>query len=109
MGRPRKLPAGWERLSRPGDKTSTHWRHRSGWQVRHCGHPTANYPYHAEDPAHPGILVVERDGRGFRNLAQARAAVEGVEAGTHESVEGPPSNKFGRVFRVHAAPRKGGQ
>ena len=26
------------------------WEHTSGWQVIHCGHPTANYPWYAMSP-----------------------------------------------------------
>lgn len=73
---------GWTRLSPPGNKCAARWRHEaSGWEVRHCGHPTANYPYHAADPEHPGRVVVTHNGKGFRKLVNAWAAVEGVLSG----------------------------
>jgi len=73
---------GWERLSRPGAKLDARWRHTaSGWEVRHCGHPTANWPYFGVDPAHPGAATVTHNGRGFRNLATAFDQVEAVLRG----------------------------
>jgi hypothetical protein len=41
--------------------------------------PTANWPYSLQDPA--GRMVVACNGRGFRTVKQARAAVELVLAG----------------------------
>lgn len=74
---------GWTRLSAPGDKCGARWRHEaSGWEVKHCGHPTANWPYHAADPEHPGRVVVSHNGKGFRKLLDAMAAVEDVLSGT---------------------------
>lgn len=73
---------GWTRLSAPGNKCAAHWRHESGWEVRHCGHPTANYPYSATDPNDPEARVcVTHNGRGFKTLAVAFDAIEGVLAG----------------------------
>lgn len=73
---------GWTRLSPPGNKCATHWRHESGWEVRHCGHPTANYPYSATDPGDPEARVcVTHNGRGFKTLAVAFDAIDGVLAG----------------------------
>lgn len=73
---------GWARLSPPGNKCATHWRHESGWEVRHCGHPTANYPYSATDPNDPEDRVcVTHNGKGFKTLAVAFDAIEGVLAG----------------------------
>lgn len=67
-------PSMWERLSAAGDKCSGHWRHASGWEVRHCGHPTANWPYYAVDME--GRMVLASNGRGFRTLDEAQAEVE---------------------------------
>lgn len=39
--------------------------------VRHCGHPTALWPYYIE--AH-GRMVVAPNGRGFRHVVDARQA-----------------------------------
>ena len=91
---------GWTRESRPGDKLAGSWRHqRSGWRVRHCGHPTAIWPYHAEDER--GRLVVHASGRGFRNLAQALGAVEQFHAGQVVLVQ-PEAGPFRIVSRSEA-------
>lgn len=79
---------GWQRLSAPGDKCGAHWRHEaSGWQVRHCGHPTANWPYYAIDPAHEECATVSANGRGFRSLKAAFAAVESVIDGRNTTAK----------------------
>lgn len=56
------------------------WEHWSGWTVRHCGHPTANWPYVAVAPE--GRQVVAPSGRGFqtRNLAQEAAEIENAKS-----------------------------
>lgn len=73
---------GWVRMSEPGDKTGARWRHvRSGWEVRHCGHPTANWPYYAVDPEHQECTTVTHNGLGFQSLTAAIGAVEHVLAG----------------------------
>jgi hypothetical protein len=73
---------GWTRLSEPGRKLDAKWIHdASGWIVRHCGHPTANWPYHATDPAFPERCVVTHNGYGFRTLLDACMAVEAVLRG----------------------------
>jgi hypothetical protein len=64
---------GWERLS---GGTGGKWRHlASGWIVRHCGHPTALWPYYGLPPG-GGHLLIAPNGRAFRLLAQAQQAVE---------------------------------
>ena len=75
-----KRRSDWQRLSAPGDKCSAHWAHpNSGWEVLHCGHPTANWPYWLREPnRRDGRIVVSHNGRGFRTLADAFAAVNGV-------------------------------
>jgi hypothetical protein len=70
----------WTRLSKPGDKCHATWRHASGWIVRHCGHPTANWPYFLEDPNAPGYTIVSFNGYGFQNLAAAKSVVELIVA-----------------------------
>lgn len=78
----RPVRAGWKKLSPPGSsKTANHYRHVSGWELRHCGHPTANYPWYAVDPSHPETVTVTHNGKGFRLLIEAQIAVEGVVAG----------------------------
>jgi hypothetical protein len=49
--------------------------------VRHCGHPTANWPYYAIDPRHPDCTVVTHNGLGFRTLHDGCEAVEAVLRG----------------------------
>ena len=74
---------GWTRLSQPGNKLSALWQHdASGWLVKHCGHPTANWPYHAVDPEHPDCCVVTHNGFGYQTLLKACEAVEAVLAGS---------------------------
>lgn len=42
---------GWERVdARPWSKLNATWRHRDGWELRHCGHPTALTPWALYDP-----------------------------------------------------------
>lgn len=42
---------GWKRIDpKPWSKTSARWEHTSGWQLDHCAHPTANYPWALYDP-----------------------------------------------------------
>ena len=76
---------GWARLSAAGDKLGARWIHDSGWIVFHCGHPTANWPYAAYDPEHPGTITADLSGRGFRNLARAFGRIEGVLSGLLQS------------------------
>lgn len=79
---------GWTRRSPPGDKLAAHWEHlRSGWSVRHCGHPTANYPYTAFSP--DGYQAVAPNGRGFTTLQRAMAAVEQLHSRQRILIERP--------------------
>jgi hypothetical protein len=48
--------------------------HSSGWQVIHCGHPTANFPYYVEDTT--GKMHLDQNGRGFRLLERAKGYVD---------------------------------
>lgn len=102
----RRVRAGWVRLSPPGDKLSAHWRHHaSGFEVRHCGHPTANWPYYVEHPSRPGVMLVTESRFGFRRLAEAQAAVEGLAGG--ELVTAPAGTYAGAdVERVVPARRR---
>ena len=82
-GRPdnRRFP-GWTRLSEPGRKCDARWLHEaSGWVIRHCGHPTALWPYFAVDPEHPGCETMTHNGKGFRKLEDGFAAIEAVLRG----------------------------
>lgn len=62
-------------------KPDDHWRKVDDvtWElvgtdylVKHCGHPTANWPYYVLDP--DGRTMIARNGHGFRLLADAKAA-----------------------------------
>jgi len=71
---------GWERL-RGG--TGGVWRHiASGWIVRHCGHPTALWPYYGKRPGSGESrdeLLLSGGwglGRAFQTLKRAQEAVE---------------------------------
>lgn len=75
----------WERLSKPGDKCSTHWRHDSGWEVQHCGHPTANWPYLLVDPE--GNTYTSWNRLGFRGLRVGRDVVAAILAGVYEKTD----------------------
>jgi hypothetical protein len=46
----------------------------AGYRVRHCGHPTALWPYYGQTPRTD--LLTAPNGRGFQTLNQAQAAVE---------------------------------
>lgn len=63
--------SGWERL-RGG--CGGIWQHSSGWWVRHCGHPTALWPYYGHSPE--GRILLSPNGRAFRLLVDAQEAVE---------------------------------
>jgi hypothetical protein len=68
---------GWRRL--PGPKCGVTWEHlASGWLVRHCGHPTANWPYFLVDPGLTDHTVVSWNGLGFKTLDVAIRVVEGI-------------------------------
>ena len=71
---------GWIRLSAPGNKCATHWRHVSGWEVHHCGHPTANWPYYLTAPE-SGREITSFNALGFKTLAVAKIVVHGLLAG----------------------------
>lgn len=62
-------------------KINAEWLHEaSGWRVRHCGHPTALWPYYLIPP--DGMLsVMSHNGRGFTSGAIGRAAVESILSG----------------------------
>lgn len=52
------------------------WLHvESDWFVKHCGRPSAPWPYTAGAPD-VKRSIVGPSGRGFRTLAQAKAAVQ---------------------------------
>ena len=83
--------AGWKRLSSPGDKLAARWVFTNGWEVRHCGHPTAIWPYFVVAKGHEGRIVSDRSGRGFGTLVKAFEAVEAVVEGRRELFDDGPT------------------
>lgn len=75
----RRVRSGWRR-GRPNVKGSD-WIHESGWEVRHCGHPTATWPFYLVDPSQPQWLVVSFNGLGFKHLVVAQTVVERLVRG----------------------------
>ena len=72
-----RLQSQWTRLT-PASHGKLHqrWRHSSGWELEHCGHPTAHWPWRARNPDRPEDLIVSRSGFAFPNLGAAANAVE---------------------------------
>ncbi len=69
---------------RRADKKGADVVDASGWAIRHCGHPTALWPYQLSAPAgHPvaGRVVVSFNGYGFRTKAAALLVVRDLVAG----------------------------
>lgn len=62
-----------------GKLDTVHVHTRSGWQVRHCGHPTANFPYLIVT-SDGEQLVNPVNGRGFQRLELAKEFVESTTA-----------------------------
>ena len=80
--RPRQYRPGWNMVS----YSPVIYQHAgSGWQVHHCGHGTAIFPYHALSPSTPG-LIVSQSGRGWQKLDWAMKDVEALLAGRAELV-----------------------
>lgn len=74
---PKEMAAlGWVKEQRPASWGSAAWRsswvyiHREGWQLSHCGHPTALWPY----------LLISPNGR--RVLTGAGGPCRNPEFGT---------------------------
>lgn len=53
---------GWEPANLPGHDNPRdtlarrNYNHRDGWTIRHCNHPTANWPYILRNPA--GMMIL---------------------------------------------------
>lgn len=53
---------GRERVDGTRSKCNARWRHRTGWTLEHCGHPTANTPWVLKTPDGQTILTGVRAG-----------------------------------------------
>ena len=97
--RPRiRQRAGWTRVTPPGQKLHALWRHgTSGIELRHCGHPTALYPYFAIDPSDRATMIVTHNGHGFIDLLAGMEQVEAMLRGELVPVE-VPSDRYGVVI-----------
>lgn len=75
---------GWTKTREPRSGVAGEWRHNaSGWLVKHCGHPTALWPYYglrpgADERNRDELLLAGGFGLGlaFRTLAECMDAVE---------------------------------
>ncbi len=69
-------PPAWQKI-RSGNHggCGAVWEHASGWQLIHCGHPTANFPWYGVSPDGRERLI-HPNGMAFRLLRDAKAAVE---------------------------------
>ena len=87
-------------------KTAARWRHPSGWELHHCGHPTANYPWalydpqglpvsrgYSFDPPEPG------DRRAWQRLEEAFAFVDTILTGSRPWPPAPDT-RMGSVERA---------
>ena len=74
----------WKRTSLADGKCHTRYEHADGWEVVHCGHPTALWPYYLRTIADSSAIVVSHNGRGFRGVRIARRVVEGILDGSIE-------------------------
>lgn len=72
-------PRIWTRVSSGSDPKFDTERHMSGWEVRHCGHPTANYPFLIVSPC--GRSIVSFNGMGFTSRIRARYIAEQLYLG----------------------------
>jgi hypothetical protein len=83
----RPTPARWVDLG-GHDKFKTWQLAGTHYLVKHCGHPTANYPWYSERPD-GSIITSGKDGRygmAFRFLDDAKVAVELEHAGQHGAI-----------------------
>jgi hypothetical protein len=74
--RPKPSREGWTSYGKGKHRLD---KHVSGWLVRHCGHPTAHWPWTAESPT--GERACAAHGHGWRTLAEAHEHVEDLVAG----------------------------
>jgi len=83
----RRSRPGWEK-ARPNVK-GWDWILPSRWEVRHCGHPTASWPFYLLAPG-GSLPIVSFNGYGFAALAVAQEVAERLARGelAWETVDG---------------------
>lgn len=91
QAKPRRCRDGWTRAGTEGKLGAIYTHDVSGWVIRHCGHPTANWPYYgiSPDAEHADEMLLTGGigrGIGFRLLVEAQVAVEHVVAVGHVHV-----------------------
>ena len=95
------LPAPWARVDGGRGTCWGMFEHSSGWQIRHCGHPTALRPYQLFRP--DGSEVRAPNGLAWQKLAHAAAEAQ-------RQLEGRPSLTGADVVAMlraeHAARRR---
>lgn len=77
---------GWTRTDpRPWTKLDARWKHRDGWRLEHCGHPTALHPWALYNPdgqmIRTGVLgpYARADyGTAWNDLRSATGYVDGI-------------------------------
>lgn len=84
---------------RAGGKFATYEHPFSGWQVHHCGHSTALWPYYLTQPGRPEIIV-SHNRLGFQNVEAAKAAVIYILCGRATVTDGCVNlNAFGEEIK----------
>ena len=73
-GRRTTLPEPWRRVDPYRGKLGSIYAHPAGYTIKHCGHPTAIWPYGLYDQG--GDFIPAPNGRAFSSLAAAAAAAE---------------------------------
>lgn len=68
------MPAPWRRVDDGTRKTSARYHHPAGYNVEHCGHPTALWPYALYGPDDQMILAP--NGRAWQKLVYIALEVE---------------------------------
>ena len=96
----------WTSLhSRRVSKCGAHYLHVSGWEVKHCGHPTANWPYYATAPTGESPVIADC-GKAFMTVRDALDAVESVLRGS-STLKRVESDKYGYVWLVVESDARG--
>ena len=78
-GRRTTLPEPWRRVDPYRGKLGSIYAHPAGYTIKHCGHPTAIWPYGLYDQG--GDFIPAPNGRAFSSLAAAPAAAGGRRGG----------------------------